>query len=254
MLCARRAGDNKAGAMAMLRSYLNEALVYAQSPEDYRFMVAANELTQMDLKALAPYARGQKPMLVEVESAPDILRLLKIKKQYGLDLILYSASEAWRVADEIAAADVPVIINPHDNLPVRFEAMAATLENAGRLQRAGVTVAFYDSGIGYTHSLFTLPQLAGSAVANGMPYEAAIAAITLNPAKIWGLENQLGTLQASKIADIVVWSGDPLELSSYPVAVLVNGKVTSLENRQTALAKRYKDLSRGDMPTAYRGN
>ncbi len=250
---ARRAGDNKAGAFAKLRLYINEALRYARSPAAFRDSGTDSDLKYLDLAAFAPVARGELPMLVHVESAPDIRRLIKLKKEFGLKLILVSAREAWRVAPELAAEDIPVILNPMDNLPARFEAMGATLENAARLHEAGVTIAFFDSDIGYTHNVRLLPQLAGNAVANGLPYEAALAAISTNPAKIWGLEAQLGTIEPGKIGDLVIWDGDPLELSSRPVAVFINGQQTSLENRQSKLAERYKDLSKGDLPIAYRG-
>ncbi len=244
------AGGTKTGMMSLFRIYLEEATVYAKDPAEYRYMAAASDLSQADLKALMPFVRGEKPMFVEVHSAPDIRRLIKLQDDLGLELVLVGASEAWRVATELARADIPVIINPTDNLPRRFETMAATLENAARLEAAGVTVSFFDDDV---HNVRLLPQLAGNAVANGMSHQGALAAITLNSAKILGLENQLGTLQAGKIADIVVWDGDPLELSTRPVSVIINGKVMSLENRQTVLARRYRELSRGDKPHAYRG-
>ena len=250
---ARRTGDNKAAAFATLRLYIEEASRYARNPTAYRDGGSDTGLTYADLAAFAPAAKGDMPMLIEVESAPDIRRLIKLKEQFGLDLILVSAREAWRVGKELAAADIPVILNPMDNLPQRFEAMGATLENAARLHEAGVTIAFFDSDIGYTHNVRLLPQLAGNAVANGLPYDAALAAISTGPAKIWSLDQQLGSLTAGKLADIVIWDGDPLELSSRPVAIFINGEQMSLDNRQSKLADRYKDLTRGDLPPAYKG-
>ncbi|MCI5045450.1 MAG: amidohydrolase family protein [Aquisalinus sp.] len=245
-----RAGGTKTGLMSLLRVYLDEVLLYAEDPSEYRYMAAASDLTQADLRALIPYVRGEKPFLVQVHSAPDIRRLIQLKEDYALDVILLGGAEAWRVAQELADADIPVILNPMANLPRQFEAMASTLENAARLESAGVVVSFYDDDV---HNVRLLPQLAGNAVANGMSHEGAVAAITLNSAKMMGMEDELGTLQAGKIADVVVWDGDPLEVSSRPVAVIINGKVTSLENRQSILARRYMDLSRGDKPHAYRG-
>lgn len=250
---ANRAGDTKAGAIALLRYYLNEAQRYAQAPEDYRYMTNVSELTIPDLEALVPYVNGEKPLLVEVESAPDIRRLIEMQREFGLDLVLLSAREAWMVAEELALADIPVIINPLDNLPVRFEAMGATLTNAARLQEEGVRISFFDSDIGYTHNLRGMTQLAGNAVAYGMSHEDALAAITLNPAIIWGLEAELGTIQAGKTADIVIWDGDPLELSSRPTTVIIAGEEIDRTTRQSLLAQRYFDLSRKDLPIAYQG-
>lgn len=251
---ANRAGDDKSGAFALLRYYLTEAERYADSPEDYRYMANVSDLTVVDLEALVPYVKGEKPFLIDVESAPDIRRLIALKQEFGLDLVLIYAREAWMVADELALADIPVIINPMDNLPVRFEAMGATLENAARLQAAGVRVAFFDYDIAYSHVLRNLTQLAGNAVANGMDYDAALAAITTNPAEIWGLGDELGTIQSGKTADIVIWDGDPLELSSRPTTVIINGEEIDRTTRQSLLAERYRDLSRKDYPTSYQGD
>lgn len=250
---ARRSGDTRTGAIAMLRYYLSEAQRYAEQPEDYRYMTNVSDLTIPDLEALGPYVRGEKPMLVEVESAADIRKLLSLKQEFGLELVLISAREAWMVADELALADVPVILNPMANLPSDFETIGATLESAARLHEAGVTIAFYDNDIGYTHNLRALTQLAGNAVANGLPHEAGIAAITAGPAEIWGLDGALGTIQSGKMADLVIWDGDPLEVTSRPSTVIINGEEISRDTRQSALARRYLDLTRGEMPPAYRG-
>jgi imidazolonepropionase-like amidohydrolase len=249
---ANRSGGVKSGSMALLRYWLEEALIYERAPASYRANPNQTGLSLPDIQALVPYAKGEKPLLVEVESAPDIRRLIALKEEYGLDLILVSAREAWRVGEELADAGIPVILNPADNLPSSFEALGASLANAALLDKAGVLIAFYDNDIGYTHNVRLLPQLAGNAVANGLDHEAALAAITLNPAKIWGLDARLGTIQAGKIADLVIWDGDPLEVTTRPVKVFINGDEMSLENRQSLLAERYKDLTRGDRPPAYR--
>ena len=179
--------------------------------------------------------------------------LIKLKNDYNLDVVIVGGSEAWRVARPLATANIPVIVDALYNLPQQFEDMGATLENAGRLARAGVPIAFYNPpGFG-AHNLRALPQLAGNAVANGMTKDAAIAALTINPARMLGIDGRYGSLEVGKGADIVIWDGDPLEVTSRPITVMIDGKLTSLENRQTRLRERYKDLSRGDLPHAYRG-
>lgn len=251
---ASRAGDSRPAAMARLRRALEDAALYAEDPERYRETYEEGRLPLTDARALAPVLTGEQKLLAEVHGASDIRRVLDLARRYDIDLVLFGATEAYRVAGRIAEQDVPVILFPLANLPDRFEQLGATLNAAAALEEAGVTVAFYDNDIGYTHNVRALPQLAGNAVANGMSYGAALSAITANPAIIWGLSDELGTLAAGKKADLVIWSGDPLELMSAPEAVFIDGERASLENRQTALTRRYRDLQRGDKPFAYRGN
>ena len=247
---ARRAGDNRAASLAVFRKALEDARDYATDPYLYGQRPVEGRLSVADAKALGPVISGDMPIVIRAFSAADIRRTLDLAEEYGLDLILEGAAEAHRVADELAAADVPVILNPVSNLPYLFEDMGATLKAAGILEEAGVMVTFSD---GETHNVRLMPQLAGNAVANGMSYDAALAAITVVPAQIYGVDDRLGTLAPGKIADLVVWSDDPLELSSRPRLVFVDGKPASLDNRQSALARRYRDLERGDLPPAYKG-
>ncbi|MFQ5562629.1 MAG: amidohydrolase family protein [Parvularculaceae bacterium] len=250
---AARSGDTRMGAMATMREYLDQALSYAADPRDYVRRQRAERFSISDLKALGPVVAGDQPLIVSAYRAADIRNVIRLKNEYRLKVILLGGSEAWEVAGDLAAADIPVILDPLANLPSGFEDMGATLKNAARLHGAGVKIAFYNPpGFG-AHNLRALPQLAGNAVAAGLPYDAAIAALTINPAEMFGLGDRLGSIEVGKVADLVVWSGDPLELSSAPDAVLIAGRETSLENRQTRLRDRYKNLSRGDLPHAYRG-
>ncbi len=250
---ARRAGDTRMGAWAVLREYLDETAAYAANPTGYLTRAREDRFAIADLKALAPVVRGTQPLLVSVNSAPDIRNLIRLKNAYRLNVIIVGGSEAWTVADELAAANIPVILDPLFNLPAQFEDIAATQAAAGRLHEAGVDIAFYNpQGFG-AHNLRALPQLAGNAVAYGLDYDAALEALTLTPAEMFGLSSQLGSIEIGKIADIVIWDGDPLELTTRPEAVFINGEAQSLENRQTKLRDRYRDLTRGDLPHAYRG-
>ncbi|MFZ5619033.1 MAG: amidohydrolase family protein [Pseudomonadota bacterium] len=245
-------GGTRLGNWAALRDALDEAKAYAANPGAYLMRPRQGGLAIGDLKALGPVARGAQPLVVAVNSAADIRTLIKLKAQYGVNAIILGGMEAHLVAKEIAAAGIPVILNPMRNLPSQFEDLSATLANAAKLNAAGVVIAFYDPPSG-THNLRLLPQLAGNAVANGLPYEAALEALTINPARIYGAADRLGSLEIGKVGDVVVWDGDPLETSTRPIAVLIDGRVTSLKNRQTMLRDRYKDLSRGELPLAYRG-
>jgi imidazolonepropionase-like amidohydrolase len=152
------------------------------------------------------------------------------------------------VARQIAEAKVPVLVNPLDDLPERFETLGATLENPARLHKAGVTIAFMT---GDAHNGRNLKQGAGNAVAYGLPWDAALAAMTSVPAHIWGIADRYGTLEPGKDADVVIWSGDPLELTAFPDAVFIRGVEVPMASRQLELRNRYKDLT-GPLPPAYK--
>ncbi|MFN3959713.1 MAG: amidohydrolase family protein [Parvularculaceae bacterium] len=249
---AARSGDTRMGAWADFREAIEEARAYAANPGGYALRPRMTGLSLNDLAALAPAARGAQPLVVAANGAADLRMLIKTKARYGLNVIVLGGTEAHLVAKELAAAQIPVILNPILNLPEQFEDLAATQANAARLHAAGVTIAFYDPPSG-SHNLRLLPQLAGNAVANGLPYAAALAALTINPARIYGVAARHGSVEVGKVGDLVVWSGDPLETSSRPDAVFIDGRATSLTTRQTRLRDRYRDLSRGDLPHAYRG-
>ncbi|OQW57931.1 MAG: hypothetical protein BVN28_12320 [Nitrospira sp. ST-bin4] len=249
---AARNGDTRLGAVAAFRDAIEEARAYAANPGGYALRPRMTGLTLNDLKALAPAARGAQPIVVSANGAMDLRTLIKLKAQYGLNIIVLGGSEGHLVAKELAAAQIPVILNPLRNLPSQFEDLAATQANAARLHAAGVVIGFNDPPSG-THNLRLLPQLAGNAVANGLPYAAALAALTINPARMYGVADRYGSVEIGKAADLVIWDGDPLEVSSRPVAVYIDGRATSLTTRQTRLRDRYRDLSRGDLPHAYRG-
>jgi imidazolonepropionase-like amidohydrolase len=215
---------------------------------------------RLDTEALIPVANGAVTLLVHVNRASDILAVLALRKSLpSLKLVLVGAAEGWLVADQIAAARVPVIIWALDNLPGRFEQMGATMANAGRMLAKGVTVAL-GSGPGRDEGFQArlLPQLAGNLVAMGqvpggagLSAAEALKAITLTPARVFGVDSQLGTLEPGKLADVVIWDGDPLEVTSAPTAVYINGKAMPMTSRQTELRDRYLDLTRGALPFQY---
>jgi imidazolonepropionase-like amidohydrolase len=154
------------------------------------------------------------------------------------------------VAGDLAKAKVPVILNPLLDLPWSFEGLGASLENASRLGRAGVLIAFKT---GDSHNARNLTQLAGNAVAYGLPYEDALKAITANPSRIYGLDAVTGTIEPGRSADLVLWSGDPLEVTSAPTRVFIEGRDIPMRSRQTLLRDRYLELLRGkgNLPPGY---
>lgn len=191
--------------------------------------------------AIKAVINGEMPVYALVNRKADILQLIALKKRFDIKVILGGGAEAWMVADELAEAGIPVVLNPAENLPGNFESLAQTSAAAGRLHAAGVKVAFIPPG---THNTRLVVQNAGIAVSMGMPWAAAMDALTVNPAEIFGVASSYGTLTAGKDADVVVWDGDPLELMSSPDAVLIAGEQIELVSRQTKLRDRYKDISR----------
>lgn len=249
---ARRNGDSRLAAYAVLRETLDEARAYRANSREYLRRNIDDRFEVADLKALGPVVDGDQLLIVSVDSAVEIRNVIRLKNEYDLNIAILGGTEAWKVGSALAAADIPVILNPMANLPSQFEDIGATLENAARLHRARVKIAFYGPPSG-SHNLRFLTQLAGNAVSYGLPYAEGIAALTRNPAELLGVGDDLGSIEVGKIADLVIWDGDPLEVTSRPVGVLINGKVMAMANRQTILRDRYKSLERGDLPFAYRG-
>jgi len=188
---------------------------------------------------------GNKQVVIDVERASDILHVLAIKERFNLDVVLAGAADAVVVAEQIAKAKVPVIMSATTNLPSSFDSLHNSLENAGKLHRAGVKVVLTAGGD--THNMYQLRFNAGLAVANGMPYDAAMAAITSNVADAFHLDG--GKIAVGEKADIALWNADPFELSSKVEKLWINGKEQSLRSRQDALRDRY--LKQSDMPKAY---
>lgn len=245
---AARAGGSRPAAWAFLRAAFADARTF---PARYLAHNEGDALHRVDAMALGPASRGQQPILFEAHRASDLLRIVEFANDNpSLMIAIVGADEGWQVADELAAAAIPVIVDPFRNLPETFQSLAATRANAARLIDAGVPVAFAhldDEG----HQARLALQVAGNAVAYGVSRDDALAALTTIPASIFGLD-RLGTLSEGAIADVVIWDGDPLEVTSAPTTVIIKGEVTAPDSRQTRLRDRYLGLERGALPFAYR--
>ena len=234
---AKLAGGSRAAALMQLREDFQDAKDFATNRAAYdKAGRRSYALSRPDLEALQPFLNGQFPVVVSVNRASDIEAALRLASDFKLKLVISGGAEAWRVADELARAQVPVILNPLQDLPTAFESLGSTLENAARLQKAGVLIAFET---GDSHNARNVKQSAGNAVAYGLPWIEGIKAISLNPAKIYAMDKTTGSLEAGKDADVVVWSGDPLELTSFADAVFIRGQAISMTSRQTELRDRY---------------
>lgn len=246
---AALAGGSRAAALALVAEALEDARDYAEHRADFeRAGRRPYAPSRLDLEALQPVVAGEMPLAARVDRASDLLAALRLASEQRVKLVVVGGAEAWLVAPALAAAGVPVVLDPLSNLPASFEELAATLENAARLDAAGVLVAFSS---GESHNARNLRQAAGNAVAHGLPWEAGLAATTRVPAAIWGLGASYGTLEPGKDADVVIWDGDPLEVTSYPERVFVRGREVPRTSRQLLLRDRYLDLG-APLPPAYR--
>jgi imidazolonepropionase-like amidohydrolase len=234
---AERAGGARGAAMRVLATALDDARDHARRRAGYDLGQTRHyALSGADLDALLPVAEGRMPLLVTVNRASDIREILAIAKAQHLKLIIEGAAEGWRVADEIAAAKVPVVLTPIKNVPASFEMLGATLGNAAKLRAAGVLIAFEGNGPQREREL---RHNAGNVVAYGLSRVDALAAITINPARIFGLADRIGSLEPGKDGDLVIWDGDPLETTSRPQAIFVRGVAQPMTSRQTELRDRY---------------
>lgn len=206
-------------------------------------------LSGVNMEALVPVLKAKQKLVLMVDSDNDIRQAIALKKDYGLDLIISGAAEGWKVAKELAAAKIPVIVNPEENLPGNFGKVGATYRNAALLDAAGVEFAISPGGMAANHNAFAINQVAGIAVAHGLNKDQALKAITLYPARIFGIDKSFGSIEKGKIANIAVWDGDPLELTSNTSYVIVAGKNHPLISRRTMLRDRYLGLDK--KPFAY---
>ena len=245
------AGGSRAAALLQLREALEDARDYGANRGAYnegrRREYARG---RADLEALQPVLRGELPVVVRVNRASDIRAALKLGREFGLKLVVQGGAEAWMVAADLKRDGVPVIVDVIQNLPGAFESLGSTLTNAARLQQAGVAVTFATEDAGNPRNI---KQLAGIAVANGMDHEAALAGLTAVPARIYGMKG-FGTLEVGMDADIVVWSGDPLEVTTFADVVFIRGALVPMRSRQTKLRDRYTDLGKQPWPPAYRNH
>lgn len=253
------AGGSRAALILTFRMMLAQAQDYAKAPASYDGNTRDALLNRIDAQALVPVVTGAMPLMVHAESARDILVVLSLRKDFpALKLILAGATEGWMVASQIAAAKVPIITAGLEDLPSSFEKLAATQSNVGRLVKAGVSVSMGMLTGDDALQLRAATQQAGNMVAltkvpgaTGLSWGQALRTITSAPAEAMGLGDRFGSLKAGKAGDVVIWDGDPLEMTSAPVAVWIDGVAQPLENRQTKLRDRYATPTEGALPKAY---
>jgi imidazolonepropionase-like amidohydrolase len=216
-----------------------DALDYSRRRADYtRAQMQQLAAPAADLEALLPVLRGELPLIAFANRRSDIETALRIGREFKLKLILAGAQEGWMLAREIAAAGVPVLVQPLDNIP-SYDALGVRYENAAALAKAGVKVALLETD---THNARNLRQQAGNAVSYGMTWDQALRAVTLSPAEIFGVDDRYGSLAPGKVANVVVWAGDPFEFATGVEHVFIRGREIPLKSRQTELLDRYRKL------------
>ena len=256
---ASEAGGSRPAAWAYFRNAIQEARDYAASLRPMGMRPHDAMLKRADMAALLPVVTGAMPLMVHVESASDILKVLRLKQEMpAIRLIIAGAGEGWEVANQLAAAKVPVIVDALADLPDSFEQLSATQSNAGRMRKAGVLVVLGSLNRFETLQVRTLTQDAGNMVAlnkvpgaTGLSWGEALATITSRPAEMLGLGAELGSLKAGRRADVVIWDGDPLEVTSQAVQVFIDGVDQPLGNRQLRLRDRYRTPTEKELPKAY---
>ena len=239
-------GVSRAGQWMLLDQLIEE--VRGRIPADMAM------LTPVGRSTLKHYIDDGKLIMFGVDRAADIRQLLRWSEKHTLNIAINGGVEAWKLAPQLAAAKVPVFLDSLQNLPSNFDQINASLENAARLRAAGVSVAFNQSGDA-SHGARKQRQLAGNAVAHGLPWEDGLAGLTRVPAETLGVADEIGTIAVGKTADLVLWTGDPLDVAHTAQQVWLAGHAIPMRSRQTELRDRYlgkqPDAAAGEMPRAY---
>jgi imidazolonepropionase-like amidohydrolase len=222
-----------------LKKILRDAAAYGDA-KDARARDASLPKQNVDLKleALIPVVRGQMPVVINANSEREIKSAIAFVGEMKLKAIISGGAEAYRVADQLKAKNIPVIVGPVLRMPVREDdPYDAAFTNAGLLSRAGVKIAFQTNDSAYSRNL---PYHAGMAAAFGLPKEEALKAVTIYPAEIFGIADRVGSIEQGKIANLIVTDGDPLEIRTQIKHVFINGRDIPLTSRHTELYEKYK--------------
>ena len=229
------AGVSRAGQWMLLDQLIEE--LRGRMPAELAM------LTPQGRSVLKHYIDGGGRIGFKVDRAADIRQLLRWSQRHKLNIAINGGAEAWKVASALAAAKVPVFVDALQNLPSNFDQVNSSLENAARLRAAGVAVGFNQFSDA-SHSARKQRQLAGNAVAHGLPWQDGLAGLTRVPAETFGVADQLGSIAVGQLADLVLWSGDPLDVGHTAEQVWFAGRAIPMRSRQTELRDRYLGSAR----------
>ena len=204
------------------------------------------ELQAQDIIALGKVVNNDMPFVIETNRAVDILQALAMKQKYNLNMVLASVEEAPMVLTQLQESNIPVIIDPMDNIPNSFDELGSSLELGKILDQAGIPIMFSTQR---SHNYHLMRQGSGNAVAHGMSYETAIKGMTQTVAQTFNLDNR-GSIEPGKLADVIIWDGDPLEPASFPKIVMIEGQLQDLSSRSSKLTERY--TNKEDKPSSYK--
>ena len=243
----RGAGTGARGELiGKLRTLLEDVKFYQAHRSDYdRAASRSLSAPRGDLEAMIPVVEGKLPLAIDADRVDDIEGALRLAKEYNLKIMIVGGAEAWLAANDLAAAHVPVIAGAMNNIPTSFQTLNQRQENVGILSKAGVPVAIIGNNGDGDEESFNVRNVryeAGNAVAYGMSHDAALRAVTLTPAELFGVADHVGSLQVGRDANVVVWSGDPFEFSTRVEHVFIHGKESMSPSRQDMLTKRYMTL------------
>lgn len=237
----RRSKLTRVSLMRLLRTLVSDVKLLIANKQAFdqnrtRKLIAS----ALDLAAVSQTMGSdpkRMPVFLHAERSSDIVVGVKWAKAAGMRPVIVGGAQAWRVRAFLSAQKVSVVVNPMFNLPSTFEELGARADNAALLNAAGVKVVL---SAFEAHNVRRLRQMAGNAVRAGLPHDQALRAVTLRAARVAGVDAQIGSVEAGKLANLVVWSGDPFELSTKVERMFIKGKPVSLKNRQDALFQRYR--------------
>ena len=237
-----RAPQTRMGEIAMLRQAFLKAQHYKQVQDAYGQKQSSDKLSapparDLMMDAMVAAMEGKVPVVAHADRVSDMESALRLADEFHFHLILADAAAAWRIADQLAARKIPVIVGPILEEPGRMESVDVRLDNAARLYKAGVPIAIQTSA---DNEVRNLPFEVEYAISYGLPEEAALAAVTLNPARFFGVDSRLGSIDEGKDANLVVLDGTPFRVKTHAVSELIDGKVVDLSNHQTRLYNFYK--------------
>ena len=239
--------STRMGMAAQLRQAFTDAQGYAAKWEEYNKKKAAAKpgdnppsppSRDLKLEALLPYLAGKKPVVVKAEEPNDVETAFALAQEFNLRVILNGLTHSQAIFDKIASWKVPVIVGSIYDEPKEWQRYDAVYRVPAELSKLGIKIAFASFE---AHQVRNLPYAAGFAVAFGLPYDEAMKALTLYPAQIWGVDDQLGSLDVGKSANVVVASGDPLDVKTVVQRVFIQGRDVPMTNRQTELRDHYSN-------------
>ncbi|MEM9454889.1 MAG: amidohydrolase family protein [Myxococcota bacterium] len=243
----QQVAGSRAASFAALERALDDARFYRDRRAAYdRRQTRELGAHRLDLEALEPVLDGTTPLVVHAHRASDLMALADLATRSGLRVVVVGAAQGWKVAETLAAAKIAVVVQPSANLPRSFDELGARRDSAARLHEAGVRVGI--AVLDDEHNVRNLGQEAGIAVAHGLPPQIALGAVTLELARIYGMDDHYGSIAVGKVANLAVWAGDPFELSQVPTQVYIRGRAIPMRSRQTLLRDRYRDLRRFESP------